>query len=54
MSHRVNAETSQGGHTQFYLKNRLNMKISIEGELVGAHDGLIIVLWRNYLIEAQS
>ena len=29
------------------------MKISIEGELVGSHDRLSVVLWSKYYIKAQ-
>ena len=36
------------------LKQKINMKRSTEWELVGARDGLIIVLRRKHFIEAQG
>ena len=35
-------------------KQKLNTKSSTESELVGAHDGLSLILWSRYFIEAQG
>ena len=35
------------------LKQKLSIKISTEGELVGSHDGMSMVLWSNHFIESQ-
>ena len=36
-----------------YLKQKINLKISTEGKLVGSHDGISVVLWNKNFIEAQ-
>ena len=36
------------------LNQKLNVKSSTEGELVGAHDGLSVVFWKNNFIAAQG
>ena len=44
----------QGGHSKFSLKQKINVKISTEMELVGAHNGMSELLWSNNLIKAQG
>ena len=36
------------------LKQKLNVKSSTEGELVGARDGMSVVLWSKHFIKAQG
>ena len=36
------------------LKQKLNMNSSTEGQLLGSHNGLSVVLWSKNFIEAQG
>ena len=44
----------KGGVTNGSIKQKLNVKSSTEGELVGTDDVLPQVLWTNYFLEAQG
>ena len=43
----------KGSVVSLSLNQRLNVKISTEGELVGLHDGMSVDLWSNNVIEYQ-
>ena len=44
----------KGGITNGSIKQKLNVKSSTEGELVGTDDTLPQVLWTNYCLKAQG
>ena len=43
-----------GAIISFSRKQRINVKSSTESELVGADDGLPLILWCKYFIEEQG
>ena len=44
----------RGAEISFSRKQRLNVRSSCEGELVGIDDALPLILWARYFIEAQG
>ena len=44
----------RGEVVSLYLNQKLNTKISTQGELVGSHERLHIVLWSKHFIEYQG
>jgi hypothetical protein len=44
----------KGAPISFSRKQKLNVKSSCEGELVGVDDALPLILWARYFIEAQG
>jgi hypothetical protein len=44
----------RGAPNSFSRKQKLNMRSSCEGELVGVYDALPLILWARYFIEAQG
>jgi hypothetical protein len=44
----------RGAHMSFSWKQKLNVRSSCEGELVGIDDALPHILWARYFIEAQG
>ena len=43
-----------GSVVSFSKKQKINVRSSTEGELVGADDGMSLILWSKYFIEAQG
>ena len=44
----------KGSPISFSRKQKLNMRSSCEGELIGIDDAMPVILWLRYFIEAQG